>query len=135
MLKACLDTNIWLSGTVFHGKPGKIVDAAYARKFEIVISQFMLDEIEKNLLNKLDFGRKDTKRVLNRILQLVDLYEPKGSVNVLPDNNPDNIILETAHIGGAKYLVTGDKKDLLPLKMFKHVKIISAEEFLDIIKR
>jgi uncharacterized protein len=45
------------------------------------------------------------------------------------------LVLETAWIGRAKYLITGDKKHLLPLKIFRHVKIVTAVDFLATMKK
>lgn len=135
MLKVCIDTNIWISGVMFSGKPADVVNAAFSRKFEVILSQIILDEIEKNLLGKFRFSRGNTKRLLNRILQIADLYEPSGIVRVIPKRHTDNLILETAMLGGAKYLVTGDLEHLLPLKLYKHVKIVDAAHFLSILSR
>lgn len=134
MLKACIDTNIWISGVLFSGKPAQIVTAAFNKKFELVLSQVILDEIERNLLGKFGFSHRNTKKLIHRILQIADLYEPRGSVKVIRGHHTDNLVLETAVIGRAKYLVTGDKEHLLPLKIYKHVKIVDAAQFLSIIK-
>lgn len=45
-------------------------------------------------------------------------------------DDSDNKILECAIDGKAKYLITGDK-ELLSLKRFKGIKIISLKEFLE----
>ncbi|MGE0526591.1 MAG: putative toxin-antitoxin system toxin component, PIN family [Bdellovibrionales bacterium] len=135
MLKACIDTNIWISGVVFSGKPAEIVTAAFNRKFTVISSKVILEEIERNLLGKFSFGRKNTRKMINRILQVADLYEPTGSVKVIPANHADNLVLETAALGRAKYLVTGDKEHLLPLGIFRNVKIVDAAEFLGALKR
>jgi putative PIN family toxin of toxin-antitoxin system len=135
MLKACIDTNIWISGILFSGKPAEVVAAAFNRKFEVVLSRVILDELERNLLTKFQFGHSNTKRMIRRILQIADLYEPSGSIQIIGGNHTDNLVLETAMLGRAKYLVTGDKEHLLPLKMFKHVKIVDAGQFLSAIKK
>jgi putative PIN family toxin of toxin-antitoxin system len=134
MLKVCIDTNIWISGIMFSGKPADIVTAAFNRKFEVVLSQVILNEIERNLLNKFEMSHKNTARFIRRILQISDLYEPKGSIKIVRNHHTDNLILETALLGRAKYLVTGDKEHLLPLKMFKYIKIVDAGKFLELIK-
>jgi putative PIN family toxin of toxin-antitoxin system len=135
MLKVCIDTNIWISGIMFSGKPAEVVTAALNRKFEVVLSTVIVDEIEKNLIGKFKFSRKNTHKLINRILQVADLYEPGGTVRTVADNHPDNLILETAALGRSKFLVTGDKEHLLPLKIFKHVKIVDAAGFLAHIKK
>lgn len=135
MLKVCIDTNVWISGVLFYGKPAEVVAGAFNKKFEVVLSRVILDELERNLLAKFNFSHRNTKKMINRILQVADLYEPSGSVRIIPDDHADNLVLETAVLGRARYLVTGDKEHLLPLKMFKHVKIVDAAEFLAAIKR
>ncbi len=130
MLKVCIDTNIWISGIIFSGRPAEVVTAAFNRKFQVVSSKVILGEIERNLLLKFHFSRGNTKRMMNRILQIADLYEPSGTVKAVPNQHPDNLILETALLGKAKYLVTGDKEHLLPLTRFKYMKIVDPATFL-----
>lgn len=135
MLKVCIDTNIWISGIMFSGKPAEVVTAALNRKFDLILSTIILEEIEKNLIGKFKFSRKNTQKLINRILQVADLYEPYGTIRLISDNHPDNLILETASMGRARFLVTGDKEHLLPLKIYKHVKIVDAAGFLTYIKK
>ncbi len=135
MLKVCIDTNIWISGVMFSGKPAEVVTAALSRKFEVVLSTTIIEEIERNLTGKFKFSKQNTHKLINRILQVADLYEPSGTVRIVANKHPDNLILETAVLGRAKFLVTGDKEHLLPLKMYKHVKIVDAGAFLAQIKK
>jgi putative PIN family toxin of toxin-antitoxin system len=134
MLKTCIDTNVWISGILFGGPPAAIVTAALNQRFEVIASRVILDEIERNLLGKFGFGKTNTKRFINRFLQVVDLYEPKGSVKIIPAQHPDNLILETAMIGRARYLVTGDREHLLPLKNYRMIRIIEPAHFLNLLK-
>ena len=135
MLKVCIDTNIWISGIVFSGNPAEIVTSAFNRRFEVILSRIILEELERNLLNKFRFGVKNTRKFIRRILQISDLYEPTGSINIIPDKHTDNLVLETAVLGRAKYLVTGDYRHLLPLKQIRNVKIIDAASFVTVIQR
>jgi putative PIN family toxin of toxin-antitoxin system len=135
MLKVCIDTNVWISGVIFSGKPAEVVTAALNRKFEVVLSRAILDEVERNLLRKFGFSSRNTRKLMNRILQVADLYEPSGSIKVIRDKHADNLVLETAVLGHARFLVTGDKEHLLPIRMFKHVKIVDPATFLFQLKR
>lgn len=135
MLKVCIDTNIWISGVIFAGKPAEVVTAAFARKFDLVSSQAMLEELEKNLLGKFKFSRRNTQKLIRRILQIADLYEPRGSVKIIPGHIMDNLVLETAILGNAKFLVTGDRAHLLPLKIYRNIKIVSPATFLGVALR
>ncbi len=135
MIKVCIDSNVWLSGINFGGIPGEIVQLGLKKKFQIVISDFILKEIDRNLTHKFDISKRKKMRLLYRIAQISDVYEPRGSVTIIPNRHPDNLVLETAWIGRAKYLVTGDKEHLLPLKTFRNIKIIEPSNFLSIIKK
>ena len=135
VLKACIDTNVWISGILFSGPPAVIVTAALHQKFEVIASQVILEEIERNLLVKFEFGKANTRRLMHRILQVAELYEPAGTVKIIPGKHPDNLILETAYDGRARYLVTGDREHLLPLKHFRMVRIIEPVNFLNLLTR
>ena len=135
MVKACIDTNVWLSGIVFTGIPAETVQLAMKQKFQVVTSDFILEEVERNLVQKFDVPSKKARNLIYRISQIADVYQPKGTVNVIADENPDNFVLETAWIGRAKYLVTGDRGHLLPLKIFRNTKIVNPSYFLGTLKR
>ena len=47
-------------------------------------------------------------------------------------DDDDHRILEGAVAADAEFLVTGDKKDLLPLSRFREIRIVSPREFLDL---
>jgi putative PIN family toxin of toxin-antitoxin system len=135
LLKACLDTNVWLSGLLFSGPPSEIVTLAFERKFQVVSSLFILEEIERILVQKFSYKLRAAKRFTFRIAQIADVYDPKGTVRVIEKHPDDNLVLETAWIGRAKYLVTGDKEHILPVKIFRNIKIIEPAKFLPLIKK
>lgn len=135
MLKVCLDTNVWLSGIAFSGIPAQIVTLALNRKFQIVTSLFILDELERNLANKFDVPAKKARNLRSHIAQVADVYDPKGTVRVVPNHSADNLVLETAWLGRARYLVTGDRQHLLPLKVFRNVKIVEPAVFLNLVRK
>ena len=93
-----------------------------------------MDEIEKNLVGKFQVPKRKANHLIYRIAQVSDIYNPVGTVKIIPNQNPDNMILETAHLGKARYLVTGDKKHLSPLKSYRMVRISEAGHFLTLFK-
>lgn len=131
-MRVCIDTNVWISGFVFSGAPSIVIDYALKKKFNLVLSNFILDEIERNLISKFDVTRAEVRKLRQRITKIADVYEPAGQLKVIPKMHADNIVLETALLGKAKILVTGDRKHLLPLKFYKHIRILEPSEFLRI---
>ena len=87
------------------------------------------------MMEKFDFSPRLAGRVRYRIAQVADLYNPVGSIRAVPGRHTDNLVLETAVLGKAKYLVTGDKQHLLPLKVFRNVHIIDPREILAIVTK
>lgn len=130
MLKACLDTNVLISGITHSGIPAEILNLGFNKKFQIVTSVFILKELERNLINKFDVSPRKTRKLINVIAGISDVYDPKGTVKIIKEHPDDNFILETAWIGRAKYLVTGDKQHLLPIKVFRNIKIVEPSQFL-----
>jgi putative PIN family toxin of toxin-antitoxin system len=130
MLKVCLDTNVWISGLAFSGTPAEIVSLAFSRKFQVVTSNLILEELNRNLVKKFGVNPKRAKHLCFRIAQIADVYEPKGAIHAISGNHADNLVLETAVLGRAKYLVTGDREHLLPLKVFRNIKIIEPTALL-----
>ncbi|MBI4406207.1 MAG: putative toxin-antitoxin system toxin component, PIN family [Deltaproteobacteria bacterium] len=133
MVRACIDTNIWVSALISSGAPSKVVELAFRRKFNLVLSPAMLDELHRTMVSKFEFTRSFAGKVRFRISQVADLYNPTGSIRIVPGKHFDNLVLETAVLGKAKYLVTGDRKHLLPIKVFHNVKIVDPVAFLEVL--
>lgn len=129
-LRVVLDTNILISAHVFKGKPAKVVGLAQADKIIAISSEPLLAELydvlaKKFLYSKLQLGLLDVD--LRGFLQIV---HPAQTLDIV-DDEPDNRILEAAIAGGCDYVVTGDKP-LLALGNYEKVKILSADQFLQL---
>lgn len=129
MLTVCIDANVYISGIAFGGKPLKIIELALNRKFYIITSSPILTEVKRNLIKKLEFTESEVDQLLNEIIQVATLYEPSGNIQYI-EHKQDNLVLETALLGNADILVTGDKKDLLPLKTFHGIIIEPPSAFI-----
>ncbi len=73
-------------------------------------------------------------RLINELRDLAIVLKDLPEVTVSPDPW-DNYLLATAAAGAADLLVTGDKRDLLPLGRYKGAKIVTVREFLALIGR
>ena len=129
MLKVCIDANVYISALAFGGKPSKIIELALTRRFYLITGSSILNEVKRNLVLKLGLAETDVEEFLNDVLQISTLYEPSGKIQLIP-HPKDTLVLETALMGNADILVTGDKKDLLPLKVFQGVIIEPPSAFL-----
>lgn len=125
--KVVVDTNIFISGTLYGGNPEKVIDKLKTQTFLLCISPSIAIEIITKLKK---FTRDEQVLVLvqNVITKNVLLVKPTKKINICRDPK-DNMYLEAAFDSKADYLITGDK-DLLTLKTYKKTKIVTPKEFL-----
>ncbi len=62
-------------------------------------------------------------------MSIATFVKPTEKIDIIKNDPDDNIHLEAAVAGDAAYIVTGDS-DLLELKEFRGIRIVTAKEFL-----
>lgn len=133
MLSVVYDTNIYISAIVLDSQMAKLIELAKHQTFNLYISPHIIEEIREVMTYKFQTSPSLQKVIFRRMKHLTILTYSTTSPHIIPKNHPDNQILATCDSCNADYLVTGDKKHLLPLKKFGRTKIITAQEFLAII--
>jgi len=127
-LNIVLDTNIIISSIVFGGNPEKIIRLTLKKKFNPYISPPIINETLEVLYKKFSFSKELLNQVDKKIKSNFQVVYPLEKIHVLKDE-PDNRILETAVAGNCAIIVTGDK-EMLKLKKYKNIRILTASEFL-----
>ena len=133
MIKACLDSNVFISALIFDGKPEEILFLASKRNIKIIISPAIIVEVNRNLIEKFNLQEGQVKKLIKNITSISQLITPEIKIKKI-DYLPDNRILEAAIEGGADYIVTGDRKHLLTLQKFKGIPIVTPAQFLATLK-
>jgi putative PIN family toxin of toxin-antitoxin system len=134
MIRAVVDTNITVSALLFGGLPLKIVKAALSKKFIWVTSPFLIEEAERVLSSdKFGLSAHEMKTLTEPIFSIAEIVIPSMTINAIPRCPADNRVLECAVEGKCTYIVSGDRRDLLVLKKFQYVEIITARQFMDLI--
>ena len=135
-MKIVFDTNIYLSGLVFPtSKPASLLSLASQKKFELFISNFILDELRRNLTGKFGYNQEAANMFVDQIVKSAKIILPENKINIIQSKKDDNRILDCAISAKANYLVTGDKKHILPLGKIGKCKIISASNFLELFEQ
>lgn len=133
-MRVVLDTNVLVSALISPaGAPNILFQAWRDGRFVLVTSEEQLEEFRRvsrypRLRAFLQASSAGT--MLNEIRQLAQIVSRLPKVDVSSDP-ADNIILATALAGHAEYLVTGDKADLLALRRYKAVRLISVAQMID----
>lgn len=135
-MKVVFDANIYISFFLTHGETINSLFSYWEKDyFTVLASPSILEEIKKSFQYPKIRKRLKAKDILNLYLLLeeVEIVYPKSRIKILKDPK-DNMYLVCAKDGKADYLVTGDKKHLLPLKKIAKTKVLSPKEFVRILK-
>lgn len=135
MVKVVIDTNVLVSATLFGGNPEQILDSAEEGKIKILISEEILEEFKGVLQRKFGFSLDIVEITVSAIKEISTLVTPTQRLNVIKKKEDDNRILECAVEGKVQYIVSGDKRHLLPLKEYQGIKILSPAQFLKVISQ
>ena len=132
-----LDTSVFLSALLSknpNSAPCQIIRYWRKGRFKLVISPQLLEELVEKLLVK-NIDRNDIKDILTAIFYTAIKIQGIDQATLLDqvDLN-DNMFLAAAYEIGADYLVSLDKKHILPLKHYHHTQILSPNLFLQVLQ-
>ena len=137
MVTAVLDTNVFIRAALRPRSPSaRVVDAYLDGKFQLVLSQDVLQELLTVLLLpeiREVHGWSDDK-ILQFVINLpagAALYAGQAYVPAsLPRDLTDVKFLSLAHEADADYLVTKDGRHLLRVKKYRRTRIVTPTQFL-----
>jgi uncharacterized protein len=136
MAKAVLDTNVLIGILLGSHNCLSVREAFLDGLFDIVISPEIAAELvttcRKPKLSKL-IHLQDMKETIDLLKTDAEWVDPRIKINASRDPK-DNIILECAVAGKADYIVSGDQ-DLLVLKSFRKIPIVTPRQFLAGLRR
>lgn len=139
MIRAVLDTNVIVSGVIkAEGPPGRVLAAWFEGRFTVVTAAPLLAEVARvpaypKIARRYHLSRQAAEAVVATLTVLSDLVELQQVAWRVGRDPIDELFLVCAVQGRADYLVTGDH-DLLMLKAFQGVEVISAEAFLRLLR-
>jgi putative PIN family toxin of toxin-antitoxin system len=136
MTRVVLDANVLVSGFPDSASvPGILIEFWLVRRFNLVISEHILDGISR-AWNKDYFRFRFKEEQAATALELhrdrAMMVVPADTVRNVADDEEDDLVLATAIAGSADYLVTGDK-GLLRIGSFEGVTILDPRAFLTIL--
>ena len=132
-MRLVIDTNILISALLSSTSlPAHLIVLWREGRFELLTSADQLDELRRvtrypRISERL--APALAGRLINELRDLAVVVKNLPIITVSPDPN-DNYLLAIAGIGSANFLVTGDKRDLLALKLYEGTKIVTVREFL-----
>ena len=126
-MSVVFDTNVLVAGVVAEGLCREIVET-YVPDHTPILSSVLWDELVEKLRDK--FGLKlDGLPVLGLYRRHAEWVEPLPLDTPVCRDPDDDWVLATAASGQADVIVTGDH-DLLAVKRFRDVEILSPRQFI-----
>ncbi len=129
-MRLVLDTNTALSGLLWGGPPGRLIQAGQSGEIEIASSVALLTEL-RDVLGRPKFARRLTRqgftgaRVFADYVALVTIVAPALIAPTILRDPADDAVLAAAVGGRADLIVSGDSH-LLNLKSFQGIDIVTA---------
>jgi putative PIN family toxin of toxin-antitoxin system len=136
VIRAILDTNVLVSALLFTGPPSKLDPAWQSGRLRPVLSAEILEEY-LHVLAYPKFTLTDGE--IRRLIE-DDLLPFVGTIRTKPLivpslRDPDDLkFIACAMESNVRWLVSGDD-DLLSLRRFESIEILSVSTFLNLLKR
>jgi putative PIN family toxin of toxin-antitoxin system len=132
-MKVFFDTNVYVAEALLGEMAEQILEATERASWRIYSSTYLLDELQRVLIEKLGFSRRLASLSRGRIVRRTKLVEPGASHHTVPQDPADSPILRAALAAGVDYLVTNDAH-LLALDPYEGLRIISMSAYYQILR-
>jgi uncharacterized protein len=129
MIRAVLDSNVYISALLFGGNPRHIVELAEHGLIELATSHPIKAEVERVLATKFAWPVERIARAAEQLWSFSRNVATRQTVTDCADPD-DNRVLECALDGHATVIVTGDAH-LLKLHPYRNIPILKPKQFLD----
>lgn len=129
-MKVVLDTNVVISGLLFGGLPGQLLELVSDGEIEAATSPALDAEVERALQAKFPQRLPAIQETLAVLREVTCQTFPRETISAIPKDPDDNRVLECAVSAEADAIVSGDWH-LLALSEFRGIPILSPQAFLD----
>ncbi|MBI4824143.1 MAG: putative toxin-antitoxin system toxin component, PIN family [Nitrospirae bacterium] len=132
-MRVVLDTNVIISAFATRGLSAEVFEVCLT-DHNIVISEHILSEVKEKLISKIRLPQGIVQDVIAYLREQAEICSPEEINSPLLRDKDDADIIGTALSGNVRFIITGDK-DLLILKKYKGIKIITPREFWNYLRR
>jgi uncharacterized protein len=126
-----LNTNVYISSVFFKSQKLASIINHCLKSNSICFCDELVTEVLRILNDKFKAKQED----IDYFMKIVEKshYFTLTEIYYLEADPKDGYLLSLSQVAKADYLITGDKKHLLPLKTFGKTKIATPTEFYDAI--
>jgi putative PIN family toxin of toxin-antitoxin system len=129
-LTVVLDSNVWISALQFGGVALVALRSAFIYD-RIACCDEIGIEVSKVLVARFGWAPQNPVAAMKKYSDAMFDVRITGALEGICRDPKDDMVLECALIGGAELIVSGDK-DLLTLKAYSGISIITPRAYLDL---
>lgn len=138
-MRAVIDTNVVISGLLWHGAPHTLIEHAERGILTVVSSPALLAELERVLGRRkfrtaLARGRATPQRLRRSFARMTEIVDPAKLPAPASRDPDDDRVLAAAVAARADLIVSGDR-DLLSLGSYNGIRIVGPAEAVRLIAR
>lgn len=129
-MRAVVDTNVLVSGLLWHGTPHRLIEQARAGALILITSPALLAELDEVIRRPkfraiLTRSRTDPAQMLDELRRLAEVFEPPPLPAGVSRDSDDDAVLAVAVASRADLIISGDA-DLLTLGVHAGIPIVDA---------
>ncbi|MEA3241017.1 MAG: putative toxin-antitoxin system toxin component, PIN family [Pseudomonadota bacterium] len=127
-----IDSNVYIAAFATHGVCHLLLENCIVNH-EIFISEFIIREVKEKLTGKIKLPVDTVSEIIDYLRCQAILAAPLEKVSGISRDPDDDNIIALAITVKADYVVSGDK-DLLDLKKYRSIPIVSPKNFSEILR-
>ena len=128
-MRVLCDTNVLIAALIARGVCHELIESCFVNH-TVVVSDFILSELKEKLAEKFKYSLETAEAAAALFRSRMEVVTPDSLSTPISRDPDDDNILAAALAGNCECIITGDK-DLLVLKQFGDIKILSPRDFAD----
>ena len=129
-IRVVFDTNVLLSSLFSQtGPPFRCLVLVRTAAVVSITCQEILDEYVEKLVEKFDFDIGRATQAAQEVKAISEFVSVTGSLRAVDADPDDDAVVECALLGGAAYIITGDRH-LINLEQYADIEIVRPARFV-----
>ena len=136
LVRLLLDTNVVVAGLLWSGPPRRLIEYAIdGVAVELFSSPELLEELRQTLgypkfAARLEHAGASIQSLVESYRDMVFLVVPKTVPRIVMNDADDDHVLAAALAAKVEFIVSGDRRHLLPLGSYQGIGIVTASDII-----
>lgn len=131
-MRVVLDTNVIIAAFAARGLCAEVFEICLS-DHTVILSEHIISETYEKLIKKIRLPENTAQSIIDYMRDTAEIVTPTVVEESVCRDKDDVKIIGTALKGKAKFIITGDD-DLLVLKSYKGIRIVTPREFWSVLR-